>query len=229
AVGARAHRQPGVDRRRLSYLPPLVLLALWPAARLAARPRAAVTVLVALACLVSVQRFASSPGVLPLAAVDRGGPWFTQSGFGAPYRLTAAAIAAVDDDTERYLDLAEVFDPARDVLVYVHLDGGHRYRHAMLTLPEFTAHYLQAGRDEYVGRHRSWSRTRDGEVELPRGGRAVFVVDEPRDELADLVSAGRAEAVVLASGPTVYAVGAGPVLFGVALVETEPGRPEGAG
>lgn len=203
----------------LSYLPALVLLALWPGATLARRPRLVVTALVALACVAQLQRFAGAPGILPLAWTDRGGPWFTQSRFGAPYRLTARAIDEVDADTDRYRALARAFDPRLDVLVYVHLDGGHRFRHAMLTLPEFTAHYLQAGLDEYVGRRYRWRRERDGRVELPPGGRAVFVVDEPRSDLLDLVAGGRARAVVLDTGPTVYVVGAGPQLFGVTLVE----------
>ena len=202
----------------LSYLPALVLLALWPATRLAARPRLIVGALVALACAVQVQRFVAAPGVLPLAVTDRGGPWFTQSRYGAPYRLTAQAIDDVDADTERYRALGRAFDPRDDVLVYVHLDGGHRYRHAMLTLPEFTAHYIQAGLDEYVGRRHRWRRERDDRVELPAGGRAVFVVDEPREELLGLVEAGRATARLLDTGATVYVVGPGHHLFGVDLV-----------
>lgn len=206
----------------LSYLPPLVLLALWPAARLGARPRALVGVVVALACALQLQRFVVAPGILPLAVTDRGGPWFTQSRFGAPYRLTAAAIRDVDADVERGRALGWTFDPARDVLVYVYLDGGHRFRHAMLTLPDFTTHYLQAGRDEYVGRRYRWRRERDRTVELPPGGRAVFVVDELQGGLGDLVADGRARPVVLDSGPTVYVVGAGPRVFGVELAE-DPG------
>ena len=202
----------------LSYLPALVVLALWPAAGLARRPRLVVSALVAVACVVQVQRFAGAPGVLPLAVTDRGGPWFTESRFGAPYRLTADAIDEVDADTERYLALGRAFRPGLDVLVYVHLNGGHRFRHAMLTLPNFTAHYLQAGLDEYVGRGSRWRRERDLKVELPPGGRAVFVVDEPR-ELLGMVASGRARAQVLDTGPTVYVAGPGPRAFGVELVE----------
>jgi len=202
----------------LSYLPALVLLLLWPAVRLGPRGRRTVGALVALGCLVQAQRFVAAPGVLPLALTDRGGPWFTRSRFGAPYRLTAQAIEEVDADTGRYRALAWAFDPATDVLVYVAGNGGHRYRHAMYTLPAFTAHYLQAGRDEYVGRRGSWVRERDRRLELPAGGRAVFVVDEAGPELGPLVAGGRASAQLLATGPTVYVVGAGPRLYGVDLV-----------
>jgi len=203
----------------LSYLPALVLLALWPAVRLTGPSQLVVTVLVVVACVVSAQRFATAPGILPLTATDRGGPWFTESRFGAPYRLTAQAIDDVDSDTDRYLPLAERLDPRSDVLVYVYLNGGHRFRQAMFTMANFRAHYLQLGRDEFVGFRRRWERPRDTEVELPRGGRAVFVVDEPREDLSTLAADGRAEAIVLDTGPTVYAVGAGSTVFGVALVD----------
>lgn len=202
----------------LSYLPALVLLALWPVARLAPRPRLVLSAVVALACVVQAARFAGSPGILPVRMTDAGGPWFTRSRFGAPYRLTARAIRDVDRDTEGYLAIRRAFDPRTDVLVYVYLDGGHRYRHAMSTLPEFTAHYLQNGRDDYVGRHRRWRFEHDREVELPPGGRAVFVLDELRPDLLALVDRGVASAVLLDTGPAVYVVPLGQDLFGVRLV-----------
>ncbi|MDP9402316.1 MAG: hypothetical protein M3P85_03070 [Actinomycetota bacterium] len=202
----------------LSYLPALVLLLLWPAARLPHRLRLALSVGVALACLVQGQRFVQGdPGILPGRLTERG-PWFTQSRFGAPYRLTTAAMGDVVEDTQRYAALARVFDPRRDVLVYVHMNGGHRFRHAMLTFPQFRAHLLQGEFHEYSARARRWDHERDHQVELAPGARAVLVVDEPRAEVLDLVGRGVGRAVQLPTGPMVYVVPAGVTVYGVPLV-----------
>ncbi|HVE47417.1 MAG TPA: hypothetical protein VNA57_11825 [Acidimicrobiales bacterium] len=205
----------------LSYLPALVLLLLWPLARLPHRLRLGFTAALAVVCLIQGQRFLQGdPGILPSALTDRGA-WFTESRFGAPYRLTTAAMAEVVRDTDRYRSLADLFDPERDVLVYVHLNGGHRFRHAMLTLPQFRVHLLQFEFHEYSGRGRRWVHERDHRVELAPGARAVLVVDEPRDEVLDMVARGTATAVQLPSGPTVYVVPAGVTVYGVPLV-TDP-------
>lgn len=201
----------------LSYLPALVLLLLWPAAALARRPRLAVTVLVAVACAVSALRFAGAPGILPEALLDNG-PWFVESRFGAPYRLTAPTLRDTDRDVDRYLALGRSFDPTADELVYVYLDGGHRFRHAMLTLPQFRVHYLQLGFHEWSAEGRRWRRERDRVLELRPGANAVFVVDEPRDEILALVASGAARAVQLDTGPTVYVVPPGVTVFGVQVV-----------
>lgn len=201
----------------LSYLPGLVLLLLWPAAALAHRPRMAVTVLVALACAVSALRFAGAPGILPEALLDNG-PWFVESRFGAPYRLTAPTLGDTDRDVDRYLSVGRSFDPSVDELVYVYLDGGHRFRHAMLTLPQFRMHYLQLGFHEWSAEGRRWRHERDHVLELRPGTNAVFVVDEPRDEVLALVASGAARAVQLDTGPTVYVVPPGVTVFGVQVV-----------
>jgi len=205
----------------LSYLPALVLLLLWPAAALARRPRLAVTGLVALACAVSALRFAGAPGIVPQALVDNG-PWFVESRFGAPYRLTAPTLRETDQDVDRYLALGRSFDAGTDELVYVHLDGGHRFRHAMLTLPQFRMHYLQFGFHEWSAQGREWRRERDHVLELRPGSHAVFVVDEPREDITALVSSGVARAVQLETGPVVYVVPAGVTVMGVQLVASAP-------
>lgn len=202
----------------LSYLPALVLLLLWPVAHLPNRLRITLTAGIVLACLIQGQRFlGGDPGILP-ARFAEGRPWFTQSRFGAPYRLTTAAMSQVTQDTDRYRALTTVFDPQRYVLVYVHMNGGHRYRHAMLTLPRFRAHLIQGPFHEYSGRNRRWNHERDHELELPPGARAVLVVDEPRAEVLQLVASGVARAVRLPTGPTVYVVPAGVTVYGVPLV-----------
>ncbi|MDP9388561.1 MAG: hypothetical protein M3Q48_11790, partial [Actinomycetota bacterium] len=201
----------------LSYLPALVLLLLWPAAALPGRQRLAVGALALVGCVLQALRFAGAPGLLPASLTDTG-PWFTESRFGAPYRVTAPALRETDADVERHLDLGERFDPATHELVYVYLNGGHRYRHAMLTHPEFRAHYLQLGFHEWSAQHRRWRHERDHRVELAAGRRAVLVVDEPRRDVRALVANGVAEAVRLPTGPTVYVVPPGVSVYDVELV-----------
>ena len=206
----------------LSYLPALVLLLLWPATGLAGRPRLAVSALVAVACVAQLLRFAGAPGILPTSLTDNGGPWFLQSRFGAPYRLTDPALRETDADVDRYRALARTFDPATDELVYVYMDGGHRFRHAMLTLPQFRMHYLQLGFHEWSAQDRRWRHERDHVLELRPGSRAVFVLDEPQAGVAALVSQGLALPVQLDTGPTVYVVPPGVTVFGVKLEATGP-------
>lgn len=206
----------------LSYLPALVLLLLWPATSLAGRPRLLVSALVALACGLQLLRFAGAPGILPASRTDNGGPWFLQSRFGAPYRLTDPTLRETDADVDRYLALGRTFDPATDELVYVYLDGGHRFRHAMLTLPQFRVHYLQFGFHEWSAQGRRWRHERDHVLELRPGSQAVFVLDEPQADVAALVSQGVARPVQLDTGPTVYVVPPGVTVFGVKLEASEP-------
>ena len=201
----------------LSYLPALVLLLLWPARTLTGRRRLVATAVVAVACAVQALRFAGAPGILPETFTDTGSLWFTESRFGAPYRLTAAALRATDADVERYRALGHSFDPSTDELVFQYMNGGHRFRHAMLTLPQFRAHYVQLGFHEWAASGRRWRHERDHVLELAPGARAVFVVDEPRTEMAELVNQGVATAVVLDTGPTVYVVPPGVTVYGVAL------------
>ena len=207
----------------LSYLPALVLLLLWPATRLGARARMTVTVLVALGCGLQLLRFVGAPGILPEGQTDRGGPWFLQSQYGAPYRLTEPSLRHTDRDVERYRALGQVFDPRTDELVYMYLNGGHRFRHAMLTLPEFRMHYLQVGFHEYSALDRRWRHERDHVLELRPGSRAVLVVDEPRADVMALLDAGTAQAVPLPTGPTVYVVPPGVTVDGVKVVEAPAG------
>ncbi|MGH9177923.1 MAG: hypothetical protein ACRD0N_05140, partial [Acidimicrobiales bacterium] len=201
----------------LSYLPALVLLLLWPASRLTGRHRLVASGLVALACAVQLLRFAGAPGLLPQSLVDGDLPWFTRSRFGAPYRLTASALRSTDEDVERHLALGRAFAPATDELVFVYMNGGHRFRHSMLTLPQFRQHYLQLGFHEWSAEGRRWHHERDRVVELAPGARAVLVVDEPGPEVVELLAQGVATPVQLDTGPTVYVVPAGVTVYGVAL------------
>ncbi|HVM05959.1 MAG TPA: hypothetical protein VM242_12375 [Acidimicrobiales bacterium] len=202
----------------LSYLPPLVLLLLWPARDLTRRRRLVAGGLVAAACAVQALRFWGAPALLPERLTDTSALWFTESRFGAPYRITEDAIRRTDADVERYRALGREFDPASDELVFMYMNGGHRFRHAMLTLPEFRMHYVQLGFHEWSALQRRWTHERDHVLELAPGARAVFVVDEPRSEMQALVDAGVATRVPVEDGPTAYAVPAGFTVYDVELV-----------
>jgi hypothetical protein len=201
----------------LSYLPAAALLALWPASRLARRQRLGAGIVVALVCVVDLQRFLLGGGVLPGFARDHR-PWFTQGAYGAPYRVTRATIDQTDQEADAYRAIASRFDPRRDVLVYVWLDGAHRYRHAMYTMPQFTIDMVHDGVVENAGHRLRWSHPYARQLAVPEGGHAVLVLDEPRPDLFALERAGKAQEVQLETGPLVWQVDPGVTVFGVAMV-----------
>ena len=201
----------------LSFLPATVLTLLWPAAKLPVRARVAASLAVVAVCAVDAERFLAAPAVLPAQALNRG-PWLTHSAYGAPYFETLDAIRQVDHETAAYRALAARFDARRDVLVYVWLDGAHRYRHAMYTLSRFTASMVKDGRQEDTGHRLSWVHTYSHQVGVPAGGHAVFVVDDPQTDLQVLSAQGRAREMDLPTGPRVWVVDPGTHLFGADVV-----------
>jgi dolichol-phosphate mannosyltransferase len=204
----------------LSYLPASALLLLRPAARVRPRPRLVLTALVALACLVDLQRFVSAAGILPGGILDQESAWFTQQRHGAPYRVTRPLMRETDRATRAYLTLAREFDPARDALVYVLGNGGHRFRHAGWTLPQFTLHLVQPGVRWNHQRDRVMWFTEDRVVPVPVGGRAVFVLDVPVPETLQLEAEGRVTPHRLRTGPIVWVARPGTTMFGVTVTES---------
>lgn len=198
----------------LSFLPALLLLVLLPAARLRGRALAVVSVLVVLACVVNVQRFATAGGLLPAPLLDHQSLWFTQQRHGAPYRVTRTEMRTIDAATRRYEALADEFVAGRDVLVYVIGNGAHRFRHATFSLRGFTVHYVSPGR--------RWNTAVDGvlhvdrgdTVPVPPGGRAVFVLDRPPAE-GEAATMGRH---VLRTGPVVWTASPGTTVYGLPVV-----------
>jgi hypothetical protein len=203
----------------LSYLPAVVLLLLLPVARLDGRWRIGFAAAVALACALNVHRFLAGEGVVPGPLMGRGLP-LTAPSLGAPYNVTASVIRTTDRETADYLEMREVFDPGCDELVYLWLGGSHRFRHATLTLPEFTIDLVHEGFHEFRAHRLRRHEEYDGEVTLPHGGQAVLVLDGPTPEVSALVAAGQAEAVALPrSGRVVWVVRPGRRLFGVEIRE----------
>ena len=210
----------GKDGYVLSYLPALALLMLLAGASAASRGRLVLAGLVIAGALVQFQRFTSAPGVLPVRFLNRQELWFTQDRHGAPYRLTRPQLEQVDRETRQYLALGRTFDPRRDVLVYVSVDGGYRLRHAAWTMPEFTAHYVLPGRDHFRVRHNRRRPEADGVVEVPPRGTAVFVLDAAFPEVQRLVATGAVREERLSTGPSVWVARSGVRLFGVQVVES---------
>jgi MFS family permease len=203
----------------LSYLPAMALLLLWPAARLRGTALAMVSVLLLGACAVDLQRFVSAAGILPDSWSNDDALWFTQHRHGAPYRLTRPQMQQVDRETDSYLELADDFDPSRHAFVYVFRDGGHRFRHAGYTMPEFTMHNVVGGvhRNTAFDKHMTYHD--DHDVEVPPGGEAVYVLDVPFPETLTLEQQGRIRPHRLSTGPTVWVVPPGVTMFGVEVVE----------
>lgn len=203
----------------LAALPAGVLLLVAPVSRLPLRARPAVAITALVVCVLSVQRFLLAPGIVPEALVDGTPLWLTSSVNGAPYPFTAEAIAESDRLTGAYLALADEFDPARDVLVWGWLNGGERYRHATLTLPQFTTSFVRDSQHLHTARGGRWRTDPDTTLEVPAGGRAVFALAHVPPDLQVLLDAGLAQPVRLATGPTVWVVEPGVTLLGVEVVE----------
>lgn len=204
----------------LAFLPAAVLALLLPVARLGTRLRWAALVVVIPIVLLNGQRFLMGAAVLPERWRD-GELWLTKDEYGAPYPLTHHAIRRVDDDTRAYLSMRQVFSPRTDVLVYVWMNGAHRYRHAMFTLPEFIAHMVRIEKgDENIARNFKWTHEYDYVIEVPPGGKAVFVLDVPTPEVLGLTNQGGVEEVSLPTGPRVWVAQPGIEMFGMTIQES---------
>ena len=206
----------------LAALPAAVLLLVLPVARLAQRGRVAVAAVALLVASLSAGRFLLAPALVPESLVDGTPLFLTTSVNGAPFPFTRRAIEASDRLTARQLALRDVFRPATDVLVWGWRNGGERYRHATLTLPEFTTAFVRDSVHVHTSREGRWETVPDAELEVPPGGRAVFVLAHVPPDLELLLEAGTAEAVRLPTGPTVWAVRPGVTLLGVQVVEGDP-------
>lgn len=203
----------------LAALPAGVLLAALPVARLAARGRAVAHVAAAVVVAVCAWRFLLAPAIVPAPLVDATPLYVTSSVNGAPFAFTRAALAGSDELTRAHLALGDTFDPARDVLVWGWLNGGERYRHATLTLPGFATSFVRDSMHVHTARGGRWETVPDTTLEVPPGGRAVFVLAHVPPDLQALLDAGRARAVSLTTGPTVWVVEPGVTLLGVRVVE----------
>ena len=186
--------------------------------------RVLAVVAVTVVAATSAQRFAVGEGVLPLRLVSSSGPFIFDRAYGAPFDLTLESVNRSDEAAADYLQLSEVFDPGQDVLTYVWLNGHQRFRSAMLTMPHFTVAMLRDDQHLHTGRDLRWISPRDSRLEVPPGGSAVFVLESPPPEVVELVERGKAEAVRLESGRTVWVVQPedGVTLFGVRVVEGDP-------
>jgi hypothetical protein len=146
---------------------------------------------------------------------------------GAPFAVTARAIANVDADTKAFLALRRVVDPRRDVVVVEFNDGGRRFRNLMFTMPDETMHLTENGLDIRTGRHYCWTVEGGRTISVGRGGFAWLIIDHHHDDVDALVARGVVKPVHLATGPTVWKVPIGATVVGVRMVEDESGGPPG--
>lgn len=171
------------------YLPGLVLLLLLPCTLLPRRVLAVTSVVLAGVCLLQVQRWTVASYVLPLSQRHQA-LWFTDPQYGWPYPLTWQEIKKTDRETGQNRALRRRFDPGQVVLVYVQENGGYRFRHANLTLPGFTAHYVTPPIDASRVLDRRTEPEFDGVIEVPPGGQAVWLLDLDPPEMAEQVALG---------------------------------------
>lgn len=206
------------------YLPGLALLLLLPCIFLPKRGLAVAGVIVIGACLFNLQRWTMEDYLLPATSGDTSGLWFTQPQYGWPYPITWWEIRQTDRETRQYLSLRRHFDPAKDVLVYVGSNGGYRFRHANLSLPEFTTHFVAPPVDAHTVIQRHVGHDYDGVIEVPPGGRAVWVLDVDPPEMAEQSARGllKVEYLVGGGGRRVWVAEPGARLYGVS-VEVRPG------
>jgi hypothetical protein len=203
----------------LTYLPALLALVLvlvdWDRRRVAG----AALAVTALFGVYELRVFDAHEGLVP-AWVDDHVPIVGRADLGSPYRLTRHTLRLVDRDARAYLDLRTVLDPSRDAIVCEGDEGATRFRQLGYELPEFVIHMVNPGQDIFRMRDNRWSVDEDQVLEVPPGGRAVFVFNAPPPEILDLVARGLATAVPLPSGPTAWAVPAGVSVFGVTVTAT---------
>lgn len=209
------------------YLPGLVLLLLLPCVLLPKRGLAMASVLVAGACLFNIERWALKDYILPPTSGNTAGLWFTQPQYGWPYPITWREIRKTDRETRQYLALRERFEPARDVLVYVGPNGGYRFRHANLTLPEFTIHFVAPPVDSHTVKRRHVEHDYDEVIEVPPGGRSVWVLDFDPPEMAEQSAAGLLHTEEL-SGRRIWIAEPGARLHGVSVEVQGAGVPSPA-
>lgn len=211
----------------LAALPAGVVALTLPARRLRRPGRRLVAAVVALVCLVSAERFLVAPGILPVASVDATPVFLTTSVNGAPFRFTRQAMADNDRVVGAIPVLADRLDPASDVVVWGWLNGGERYRHATLLLPQFTNSFVRNSVHLHTARRYRWTTDPDVELEVPPGGRAVFVLDHIPPDLQALLDQGLATPVATSPGLRAWAVEPGVTLLGVAVVEGDTSVPGG--
>jgi hypothetical protein len=211
----------------VAFVPPLILLAVLPAARLGTAGRIGVAVVLAAMAAGNVQRFLDAPGVVPLSLVDRHGLWFAERRLGAPFIVTRAEIRRVDALSSRYHRIRGAVDPASEVLVFDLSHSPGNYRYATYALPEYRMYLVGGG----INWRSAWQRqqrfTAGHQITVPPGGDAVLTMDEPTSDVNTLIAAHQARPLDVPGGPILIRVRPGATLFGLPVVEgpAEPSTP----
>jgi len=205
----------------LVFLPALLLLVLLPARGLRGAWRILASVAIAATCLYNAERFLRAPALIPLRVADRSG-FLAEGRNGGPIALTAAEIRRLDADQVQYRDLARVFDPSRDVLVFDLDNAGWRYRYSEYQLPQFTSYFLRDDASSEVALERAHLYDPQRTILVPPGGVAILVLGGITPEIATLVAAGQVHAVQLSSGPIVWTAVPGTRVLGTTIQSGTP-------
>jgi hypothetical protein len=208
----------------LSYMPAVVVAALWAVSLLRGKARLVISVLVACICLAGVQRFVAGAAVIEPSQVfettaekrpnfDRQGlQFFRWSSFGAPYPFTADGIDSIESDLDRYAALDDFAEPG-DVVVFSASNGGHRFRNIMFSNPELETAYIADNAVIWTASGRETESV--SEDTLPVGtGRAIFALDGVDDDQREIL-----DEVVLNSGASVWIGRPGDTVYGVSVTE----------
>jgi len=206
----------------LAFLPPLVLLALLPAARIVGPGRTVVALVIAGLTLLNIQQFLGAPTVVPLALINHDVLWIAQGRPGAPYPLTRAEIRRVDERSLHYDRLRAAIDPHTEVIVFDMNHTPEYYRYATYSLPEYRIDLVE-GRTVW---RTAWGRQQrvvmSHRIIVPQGGDAVLVMDAPSPDVNDLIARGLATPVGLPGGPVAVRIRPGTTLFGLPIAEGDP-------
>jgi hypothetical protein len=200
----------------LGWQPALTLLVLLPASRLGGRWRTAATTAVAIAVVLSAQRFLFAEGMVPRRLADAS-PTFAHGRGQSPFPASRQQIRRIDADLRSYASLAADFPPDRTVFVVPGGPSGIRYRQLSYLQPDLLLHFFVQDFDWSKSQHRQQSYERDHIVEVPDGFDAVVITDGPPPDLRALLESGHAEAVELRSGAVVWVVERGSVVSGVRI------------
>jgi hypothetical protein len=193
----------------LAYAPLVLVVGGGVAGTVTGRWRTAAGSLVVVAAAGQAVLFAGTDALLPQRLADRlpavVADWAADSLKGAPYPYTWHAIRLADDEGRAFARLAARVDAERDVVVFLDVNGGRRFRQATALLGDVPVLYLGGTEqaDPWIVHASFGGDLRDGGPVpgLASGGRVYAPLDYPSGHLAALAADGRLGRLPLAPPP----------------------------